>query len=421
MKKSKYNIFIPYNDDKTIVFNPLYGTLGKIENEIYNDYLNNTLSKDNLDVMYDKHIFIDDDVDELAIINDGRAKGILDKTKKVYRIWTTSTCNARCYYCFEHGIEGTFMSTDTALKTANYIIDRINEGDKVRLEWFGGEPLLNTSVIRLITRMVKDKCNDVNAFLTASIITNGSLITDEVCKLFKECYIKRAQITLDGDKEVYNSAKNYYNKKDCNFDVIINNIKLLSNYDINTSIRINYDNKNYESIDRLIDFIYENFKDDKHVVPYIYPIWSSTKEEGYTSDAHADNNYLKLIDKLVGYNMMKPDSVIGIKRKVKQCAARNINSIAILPDGSISKCSETFTQIIGNLDRGIVDTEKYNEWTSIDIHDECRDCIYLPMCNDGCQSSRYTRMDSCFPTKDIIEDIIKWYVNYLDNKKKGVE
>jgi uncharacterized protein len=265
--------------------------------------------------------------------------------------------------------------------------------------------------------MVEDKCRDVDANLTASIITNGSLITDEIANLFRECHIKRAQITLDGDEPVYNESKNYYNKEDHNFKHVIDNIKILSNHDINTSIRINYDNKNYESIARLIDFIHENFKDDKHISPYIYPIWSSTKEDGYTSDAHADNNYIKLIDKLVNYGMMKPDGVIGIKRKVKQCAARNINSIAILPDGSISKCSETFIQTIGNLNRGITDKKIYDEWTSIEVHNECRDCIYLPMCNDGCQSSRYTRMDSCFPTKDIIEDIVKWYVNYLDNKK----
>lgn len=417
MKKSKYNIFIPYDDTKQIIFNPLYGTLGKIENDIVSEYLEDRLSEDNAKEMYARHILVDDDIDELSIINDGRAKGILDKTKKIYRIWTTSGCNARCYYCFEHGIEVSTMTLEMADKVTNYIMDRINEGDKIRLEWFGGEPLLNPDVIDYVSERVIDKCNRVGAKYSSSIITNGSLITDEICELFKRCKIKRAQITLDGDRLIYNDAKNYYKPDLYNFDTVINNIKLLSKYDINTSIRINYDNKNYESISSLIDFIHDTFKDDKHVNPYIYPIWSSTKEEGYTSDACADNNYLKLIDKLVSYGMFKADSVIGMKRKVKQCAARNINSIAILPDGKISKCSETFTQIIGTIDDGITDTKSYNEWTSTKVHDDCRDCIYLPMCNDGCQSSRYTRMETCFPTKNIINDIILWYVNYLDSKE----
>lgn len=417
MKKSNYNFLIPYKDNETIIFNPLYGTLGKLEDKIVEAYNNDSLTCEDKDILYKKHVFIDDNINEIEIIAKDRAKGIQDPTKKVYRIWTTSGCNAKCYYCFEQGVKVETMTRDTALKVADYISSRINKNDKIRLEWFGGEPLLNTEVIRIISDIVIKECKDKEAKYISSIITNGSLVNEDIVKLFKECNISRAQITFDGSKDVYNKAKNYYNSTAHNFDNVMNSVKLLSTNGIRVSLRLNYDNANYDSISELIDYIHDNFNSNKLVNPYIYPIWSSTKEDGYTSEAFADNNYLKLIDKLVSYNMMKPDAVIGIRRKVKQCAARNINSIAILPNGDISKCSETFTQIIGNIDNGILDEKKYNEWISTTTHPECVTCKYLPVCNDGCQSSRYTRMDSCFPTKNIFEDIIRWYVSTLDNQK----
>lgn len=420
MKKSNYNFLIPYKKNETIVFNPLYGTIGKLEDKIVEAYNNDTLSTDDQNKLYEKHIFIDDSVDEIEIINEGRVKAIQNPDRKVYRIWTTSGCNARCYYCFELGMKAVNMSNETAIKVANMIADNINEGDSIRLEWFGGEPLLNKEIIKTISEIVIAKCDSLNVKFSAIMISNGSLLTEEVVEMLKKYRVERLQITLDGFKEVYNSSKNYYDPK-YNFDLVINNIKLLSANGIRTSIRLNYDNKHYDSLDELLDFLYNEFKDDRKVSAYVYPIWDSLNgDNGFKSEAYADDNYLKIIDKLVRYKFIKPTDVIGLRRKVRQCAARNINSIAILPDGRISKCSESFNQTIGDIDNGITDTKLYNEWTSTELHEECRNCKYLPVCNDGCQSSRYTKMESCFPTKRIFNDIVKWYVKQLDSKLEEI-
>jgi uncharacterized protein len=308
------------------------------------------------------------------------------------------------------------MSEDTAYDVAEYIIERIKQNDRIRIEWFGGEPLLNTNVIKIISDIVIEKCREVSAKYSAMIITNGSLIDKNICDLFKCCLIKKCQITLDGAFEMYDDIKNYYSKS-YNFFTVINNLKLLTDNEINVSLRLNYDNNNYESLSMLLDYLYKHFGNNEYLKAYIYPLWSSTNTGEFVSEAHADNNYVKLIDKLVKYNFMKADNVIGLKRKVRQCAARNINSVAILPNGDFSKCSETFNQVIGNTYLGITDIKTYNEWISESLQDECKDCLYLPLCNDGCKASKYNNMPTCFPTKDIIEDIIKWYVDYLDKQK----
>ena len=109
--------------------------------------------------------------------------------------------------------------------------------------------------------------------------------------------------------------------------------------------------------------------------------------------------------------------LIGIRYKKYQCYARKESTCSILPNGDITKCAETYNQVIGNIYDGITDKELYNEWTSKELSPECIDCKYLPLCNDGCKASRYNNMDMCIPTKNIIKELIKWYVGKLDSKK----
>lgn len=419
MKKSRYNIFIKYDDKKYIIFNPLYGTIGKLENDIVKRYINDKLTDEETEILYKKDIFIDDDIDEIEVINKGRIAGITDTHTKVYRIWTTSSCNARCFYCFECGMKHETMTTKTASDVAKYILDNINKEDRIRIEWFGGEPLLNTNAMLIISGLVIDKCNTVGAKYYSNIITNGSLVNKKVIDIFKDCKVRRCQITLDGLNEDYDKAKNYYNKK-FNFNSVINNIDTLLKNEINVSIRLNYLNTNYESLSKLIDYLHNRFTDNKCLRVYIYPVWSATNDT-FVSEAHADINYIKLIDKLVRYKFINAEDVIGLKRKVRQCAARNINSVAILPNGNFSKCSEVFNQVIGNIYDGITDVETYYEWTKEILSDRCNDCVYLPICNDGCKASRYNNMPTCFPTKEIFDDIIRWYVNYLDENNDCIK
>ena len=66
--------------------------------------------------------------------------------KTTFTILTTTDCNARCYYCYEMGIRRIPMTEETAYAAADYII-RVSHGEKVKLCWFGGEPLYNRAAI----------------------------------------------------------------------------------------------------------------------------------------------------------------------------------------------------------------------------------------------------------------------------------
>lgn len=63
---------------------------------------------------------IDDDFDEIAALEEIRKNGMDDPVQNV-TILTTTECNARCYYCFEHGIKQYPMTIEVANAVVEFI------------------------------------------------------------------------------------------------------------------------------------------------------------------------------------------------------------------------------------------------------------------------------------------------------------
>lgn len=417
-KKSNYNILVPYKENSTIIFNPLKGSIGRFTNETLERFNKNELTDDEIKILLDKGILIDNDFDELNKINDDRKITICDNNLKHFRIWPTSACNARCYYCFEKGIKPVTMTKEVADATIKFMIDKLENNNLLSIEWFGGEPLVNVNIIDYIYSKIKPVCKEKNCKIFSTMITNGSLINESIAK--KICHdwdIKQIQITLDGYADYYDTAKNYYNKKLHNFNTVINAIKLLNKESIKISIRMNYDMKNYDSIVELVNYLHNEFEDSSNITYYIYPLWSSTDEEyedKFISKAVAEKKLLNIFDLLLKYNMRSAKKLANLNYKKHACFARNKNSYTILADGKITKCAETFKQVIGDIWDGIKDTKTFDIWTNTDLETKCKNCIYLPLCQGGCKSSYFTSMPQCFAFKDIIEDVIRWYVDKLE-------
>jgi uncharacterized protein len=111
--------------------------------------------------------------------------------------------------------------------------------------------------------------------------------------------------------------------------------------------------------------------------------------------------------------------VARLHYRKNQCHACSINSYTVFPNGDIGKCSETFIQTIGNVWNGVIDIEKNNIWTSTELDEECKDCVYLPLCQGGCRSSNFTKMPKCYVNKEILPDILKWYIESLESARNA--
>ena len=52
---------------------------------------------------------------------------------RLYTIFTTTDCNARCFYCFEKGQKRIHMSPETVQKVAQFIMDNMGDFDEIQL------------------------------------------------------------------------------------------------------------------------------------------------------------------------------------------------------------------------------------------------------------------------------------------------
>lgn len=419
-KKSRYNYFVPYEDNQTIVYNFYSNYTSLFDEDTLKRYNEDLLTDEEQEELYKRGFLIDSDRDELKEIIDRRRQENLNSKQKLYRIWTTSGCNARCFYCFEKGVKVETMTDERCDKVIEYIKGTINDGDTITIEWFGGEPLLNTYAIDKITAAIKEECKKKNAKYTSLFISNGSLITPEIInKMENEWNTRNIQITLDGSENTYNKIKDYYNPEKHNFKNVLDNIMLLKNTKIKVAIRLNYTEDNYEDILDVIRIIGPKLQDANNVIAYVYPIWSTLNEnenDKFISNVEADKNILNIFKEIVKYKLNTIKKLIRINRKLTSCKSCNMYSHTILPTGDISKCSESFNRLYGNVTDGITDKEGYAYWSNRDIDQECKDCVFMPICQGGCEASRYINMPKCFAYKPIIDEILIYYVDSLQNK-----
>ena len=122
-----------------------------------------------------------------------------------FTVFTTTDCNARCFYCYELGRPRLPMSERVARDAAAYIA-KVSGGKEVKLTWFGGEPLYNAGVIDIIV----DELRSRGVPFHAGMVSNGYLFDKETIRKAKEDWALRwVQITLDGTEEQYNHIKGF--------------------------------------------------------------------------------------------------------------------------------------------------------------------------------------------------------------------
>lgn len=326
-----------------------------------------------------KHcFFIRPNIDETKRVDELRKIFKLvksDKTITGYTIFTTTDCNARCYYCFESKCSRRTMNEETANKVADFIIKNSN-GQKCRLKWFGGEPLLNYKVINLIVNRLKE----ANVPFTSSMTTNGFLFDDETNAYLKEWNLKNVQITLDGTERNYNRIKAYIDVSISNpFEKVINNIVSLLNLGIHVDIRLNLSMINYEDMNDLVLFLNEKFSNATNLHVYTSLLFQEQDNEDHRQFLEEKE---KDINALLADNFRSKNSEILDKFQYHFCQVDSQNSLTILPDGKLGLCEHfTDSHFIGDIDSGITDLEMVNKLREYKTNlPECSSCFYYPLC-----------------------------------------
>ena len=326
------------------------------------------------------------DHDDRKLAQEVRAVGrMLEKRPRGianYTILTTTDCNARCFYCYEKGRPRIPMKEETARKVVDFIVQN-SPCEKVKIRWFGGEPLYNKGAITTICKGLKEAGIEYRS----SMVSNGYLFDDATIAEAVELWnLKKVQITLDGTEDVYNRSKAFIYQVGSPYRRVLGNIHRLLDAGVHVSVRLNIDRHNACNLLELADILTAEFGGQKLFDVYSHPLFEAHSEE--IARSHTDVQRQELFEvRMRIQEVLKKGKITRRGKlphtlKLSRCMADNDASVLILPDGHLGKCEHyTADHWFGSLGFPEKDELLLAEFkrTREEI-DACAECPFYPDC-----------------------------------------
>ncbi len=357
-----------------------------------------------LDELERAGVLVRADVDEVAeIVRETREA--VECAPLVFRVFTTTGCNASCPYCYERGIAVQYMDDTTADAVARYCIAAFkSRGSKnpVYIEWFGGEPLMNTDAISRICEALHDAHVPFRSF----IFTNGMLIDKVPLTTLRELWnTDGLQVTFDGAAEEYEAAKGV---PQGTFERVLSNVEHALKADLRVVLRINYDGDTGRTI-RLVDILAVRFRNASIKARLridVVPLYGSDKE----IPAETMHAVLDVYDYLISLEVADISQVYSLGPRRYGCFMASCGGHTIMPDGSLINCSHLAKaeQRVGDVFHpGQVDSAR-DAFIRRDFPSKCLECCLLPICRGGCRAAELGLWEGhqCHPYKNVLRRVL---------------
>ena len=439
MKASRYNksVHVPARD-QYLLFNGLTTALISLDRRLFekaqqiivgaNDpefVPRDEETRELYNTLVDGRFIIPRSVDELALLkvryNVSRFNNPLSLT-----ILPTLACNLACTYCYERSSPD-LMTQDTIEAVCSFVQDRA-ERERIKsfhVTWYGGEPLVAATVLWELSERFLKLAEQHGFRYTASITTNGTLLTKEAVDNLLRYNVKTAQVTVDGPKEVHDTRRPFKNRKASSFDTILRNLdNVVGKMDV--SLRINTDRRNAGSALDLLPTLADRgwLGEGTNFFPYMAPVGKLTEAcadvapECCTPESFFDHS-MEFCKACESYGVpVKTRALYHFPIPVKyNCGAVALNSMVISPSGAIHKCGLTVgdeSESLGNIREPLdLVNPTLLKWLNFDpfAFEACRECDLLPICLAACPKRALagenpTESISCGCTKDNIDTIL---------------
>lgn len=119
----------------------------------------------------------------------------------------THDCNLRCPYCFTGKKFDREMTSDTAKRTAEWVIDYAKQhGQRAVFSFFGGEPMMAWDRLREVVLHAEAVAREQGVVALFRMNTNGMLIKDEHLRFFEEHDLIFI-LSIDGNEAMHDSER----------------------------------------------------------------------------------------------------------------------------------------------------------------------------------------------------------------------
>ncbi len=331
--------------------------------------------------------------------------GYLDEINRINPSLTLAVvlgleCNFACRYCFEGAQKGGGRAMDdrTADQLVAFIDQRFTPAKKqLKLEIYGGEPLLYRPRLLGLARRLKPLVEERGGRLIIDLVSNGSLLSEEVVAELTPWGLDGVKVTLDGMPENHNRFRPFKSGA-ASFDCIVANLARVCD---KTKIRLggNYTPDNYRAFPPLLDLLAARgvTPDKVEVVNFniVMRVNDRLTANEYTGGCATVNEpwlreaalYIREEVLRRGYPVAAPEPA--------PCGVEVEDTFTVNFDGSLYKCVTWIGHQqykIGDLRQGV--TEDYRHSHHL-LHwqrePRCRQCPYLPLCFGGCRYMAFQR------------------------------
>ena len=430
MKASKFNVIIPIDDKESLIFNTFSDSrvmanssvIKAIENCDQQENLSNEQKK-HLIQLCELGIIREDEVDEDKELEYWFHRLKFDSKTLNATILTTMACNMDCVYCFEQGVDSNLsMSKKTAKRVCEWLIERVDDVHPrdLTITFFGGEPLINSKMVKFISRTLHQDVQSKSVVLNIEIITNGLLLSPELVEELLPLGLRWIKVTLDGDAPTHNRMrpkKAGGSQNTDTYDEIIENLLKIKGK-VPFIIGGNYDESTKYHIPALLDdlkkkgFRREDVKKiafkpilgfPGHVNSSVHAIEACTFSETNTDDF---------------FWLIKETEKRGFKSYKKialgPCEAVRENTYTIGPSGDLYKCAAmagrkeySIGTIYDDLEKVFFSCQNISFMTA-EPWQKCTDCKFVPICGGGCRLGAISlngNMDSVACEKKYFENV----------------
>lgn len=391
LKWSIWNDIIDVDNGAVVVFNTHSQTAILMS---ASEYLTvEQLTEDTKRELHGQGMLVPADIDERAawervFIEKKKDMSYIDLT-----ILLTQNCQMRCVYCFEGAKEKKNIQTQTMGNILSFLESRIGRCRKLRVTWFGGEPLLAYSRLKKLSTEMMNFCKLHGIEYSADITTNGFALNETRCEeLLTDLNVKRYIITIDGPAAIHDMRRPLQTGKP-SFPIIWRNITTLVKKGAWVTLRMTIDKDNAEHIPALLDEVAAG-----PLAGYVGLSFCRTIDYNYTPKQISKQLYTETEFADVEWQLMQYAHHLGLWKYHFPHAAPSggclrEGDIVIGVDGEIYKCLDTVGNsrwITGYIGPDISEKEtnpkwynQWHQWTPMKS-EKCKECVLIPLCNGGC-------------------------------------
>lgn len=412
-KSSRYNFSLA-TADRTILYNARTGSVlslcGADAEGLADDLcrfetpiMPGDVNAATLDLLRARGFVVERAIDELALISSAYWAARTE-TPMVVTITTTMDCNLGCYYCYESRSDERLDRADVAALVA-LVRQRLEASSRksLHVDWYGGEPLLNVTLIEAASEALQAMCRDIGVSYHASIISNGTAWPEDVGAFVSRHRLRQVQISFDGLESAHNKKRRYRagfkgTGDGTTFNTVWDLVGRLLDH-VRVDVRINLDAQN--STD-LIPFV-----DRARAAGWFAKPYAAVIQPARLSAYSARSGFMRKVEltperfdeiraglrayaqgEIMIEESEAPDGVPEPKSSV--CAALAGDSVVIGADGLLYRCGLQ----VGEKHRAVGALAPTGEDTYADApfwrdfdptsQPQCAHCSFLPVCWSGC-------------------------------------